>query len=72
MNTTTFKLLSGGDNACAGGRCPSVYVGSDGFAYIKGVIVDPQTRSALDVDPNEDVVRIPLDVLNGAKLDSST
>lgn len=65
---TSFKLLNPG-TGCAGGKCPSIYLGSDGYVYIKGTVVDAETRTALEAESTEDVVRIPFDVLKGSAAD---
>jgi len=61
-----FKLLSGDDTSCAGGKCPSIYLGDDGEVYIKGKVLTSEVRAQLAPDSDEDVVRLPVEVLRAA------
>lgn len=64
MGELTFELVSGGaGNTCAGGECPSVYKGSDGHYYIKGYIVPKEIRESLSANTDEDIVRIPSNLI---------
>lgn len=39
----TFQLM--GETGCAGGKCPAIYLGSDGKYYVQGVTVSDDVRA---------------------------
>lgn len=48
---------------CGGGRCPRVFKSENGDLIVQGILVDEKTRNACNPLPNEEVIRIPKDLL---------
>lgn len=59
----TFQLLAG--STCSGGKCPAIYLGSDGKYYIQGTAVSNAVRESLGTPEGEEVVCIPAELIPG-------
>lgn len=59
----TFQLM--GETGCAGGKCPAIYLGSDGKYYVQGVTVSDDVRASLGIAAGEDVVCVPAELIQG-------
>jgi len=48
---------------CGGGRCPRVFLTEEGDFIVHGLRVDPDLKAQLDPLENEEVVRLPKEVV---------
>ncbi len=58
----------GGPVGCMGGKCPTIYRAEDGSIIIQGYKVDDEVRGSVSPADNEDIVRIPAELLANLKL----
>jgi hypothetical protein len=59
----TFQLMGG--VGCVGGKCPAIYLGSDGKYYVQGATVSSDVRASIGVAAGEDVVCVPAELIQG-------
>lgn len=64
MKDDTKSPLSDYVRLCGGGRCPRVFLAENGDFIVQGLTIDPGLKKELDPLPNEDVVRLPKEVVD--------
>lgn len=52
---------------CLGGKCPTVFQGSDGEIYVQGYVVPEELKSVAKRASHEDIVRISPALLDAIK-----
>jgi len=59
MEPITLTMLASDPTGCAGGKCPTLYRGSDGNIYVQGMVVEEALKQSISLPGGEDLVRIP-------------
>lgn len=57
---------------CGGGRCPRAFITEEGELIVQGILVDPEVKAQLDPLSNEEVVRLPKEVVQELLRHSTT
>ncbi|MDM4767282.1 hypothetical protein [Pelomonas sp. SE-A7] len=67
MEPITLTLLASDPTGCAGGKCPTLYRGSDGHIYVQGFVVEDALKASVSVPNGEELVRIPEALINAVR-----
>ena len=63
MKKDTDNPLSDYVRLCGGGRCPRVFLAENGDFIVQGLTIDSETKKLFTPLPEEDVVRLPKEVV---------
>lgn len=67
MSKIELKVIANGEIACAGGKCPTIYKGTDGKFYIQGYVVKEEIKLGASLGGNEDLVEISSELIEAIR-----